>query len=226
MGFKKFIKNIPRLPLSALIFYIFILLLWNLNIIPSPTGILAFLEGLYNNYGLIGLFISSFLEGIVYLGLYFPGSFIIALSVILSDGSFKQLATISLIVALTLTITSLINYFLGRRINFLENKKEEITRKNMASRGLLVSILHPNILAFYFFNSGLRRRNPWKIIVVPILMFPYGLLLAYLFSYFREGTRRAIESPYIMITLILVWIVVAFYFEHHRKRIFVSQKPL
>lgn len=88
-------KKIPKLPLSALIFYIGVLFLWKFGFIPGPSNILIFLERLYTQYGLFGLFIASFLEGIVYFGLYFPGSFIVALAVILSDGSFASLLLIT-----------------------------------------------------------------------------------------------------------------------------------
>ena len=118
--FKQVFQKIPKLPLSALIFYVSIVMLWKFGHIPSPSNIFLFLENLYYSYGLTGLFIASFLEGIVYFGLYFPGSFIVALAVILSDGTFKSLLSISLVVATALTITSLINYTLGKKI--LANK--------------------------------------------------------------------------------------------------------
>src|SRR3989338_8084453 len=113
---KQFFRKIPKLPLSALIFYVSVVILWKFGYIPSPSNILIFLESLYNSYGLSGLFIASFLEGIVYFGLYFPGSFIVALAVILSDGSFISLFLISLIVAFALSVTAIINYTLGNKI--------------------------------------------------------------------------------------------------------------
>ena len=78
-------KNIPKLPLTALIFYLVVFLLWNIKLIPPPIEVLSFLENLVDTYGFIGLAMASFLEGIVYLGLYFPGSVIIAITVIFSD---------------------------------------------------------------------------------------------------------------------------------------------
>ena len=206
------IRKIPLLPVSALLFYLIVLLLWKLSIIPSPSGIVVFLENLYNNYGLIGLFIASFLEGIVYLGLYFPGSFIIALAVIISDGSSSTLLMISLVVALALTITSMINYILG--INIKTNKKEI---RKIASKGLFLSMLHPNALAFYFFSAGIKKQNPLKIIFVPLIMIPYGFILAVIFSIFRETIRNSIESPYVMITLILLWLALSFVFSRKSK---------
>ncbi len=202
--FKQIFQKIPKLPLSALIFYISIIILWKFGYIPSPSNILLFLENLYQSYGLTGLFISSFLEGIVYLGLYFPGSFIVALAVILSDGTFKSLLSISLVVAIALTITSIINYTLGKKILANKFNKELLLEKRpIFSKGLLISMLHPNALAFYFFNSGIKKQNFLKVLLVPLIMIPYGLALGYFFYSIKESLKTAIENPYIMISIIL-----------------------
>ncbi|MDP2925105.1 MAG: hypothetical protein Q8N99_01910 [Nanoarchaeota archaeon] len=215
---KKIFQKIPKLPLSALVFYVSILIFWKFGFIPSPSNILIFLENLYEFYGLVGLFIASFLEGIVYFGLYFPGSFIVALAVILSDGSFMSLLSISLVVAFALTITALINYSLGKKIiaNRLD-KELFLKEKKVLSKGLFISMLHPNALAFYFFNSGIKGHNFLKIIFVPLIMIPYGLALGYFFYSIKDPLKRAIESPYIMISIILVWIFLALIIESKNK---------
>jgi hypothetical protein len=177
--FKDGLKKVPILPLSALLFYLTAVILWQLGIIPSPMELFTFLESLYDTYGLIGLFIGSFLEGIVYFGLYFPGGFIVALAVILSDGAFFTLLILSLLVATAITITSIINYSLGRKIiKGKLNPELPLPQKRLFSKGFLFSFLHPTILAFYFFNLGIKKENGWKIALVPFIMIPYGLLLA------------------------------------------------
>lgn len=214
MKFRKILKEIPILPTSALIFYLIVVLLWKVNLIPPPIEIVNFLESLYNRFGLFGLSIASFLEGIVYLGLYFPGSFIIALAVFLSDGKFLSLISISLVVAITLTITSFINYFLGKRISM---KKRNLETHKKLSKGLFFSMLHPNILAFYFFNAGLERKSLWKVAYVPVIMIPYGFLIAYLLSTLSSFAKQKMEEPWIFFTLIVLWIIIAFIIEHKRK---------
>jgi len=203
--------KIPLLPISALLFYLLILILWIVRIIPDYTAILQFLEGLYNSYGLLGLFIASFLEGVVYLGLYFPGSVIIALSVILSNGSFLELLIISLIVALALTLTSIINYLLGKSIS-----KKKVKENKKFSKGIIFSIIHPNVLAFYFFNLGIKKNGFWKVLFVPLLMIPYGLLIGYLIYSVKPLVERAIESPILMISIILIWFIIAFIFDNRK----------
>ena len=202
--------RIPKLPLSALLFYLFIILLWQIGLIPNPEGILSWLEGLYREYGLPGLFTASFLEGIVYLGLYFPGSFVVALAVILSDGSFGALLHISLTVSAALTLTSIINYSLGRRI--LRNELNEnlyAKEKKLLSKGMIFSLLHPNSQAFYFFNAGIRKHNFFKVLLVPVILIPYGLLLGRFLFAIKGPLRSAIESPYLMISYLLVWMLLA-----------------
>lgn len=209
--FKQIFQKIPKLPLSALIFYVSVVILWKFEYIPNPSDIFLFLENLYYSYGLTGLFIASFLEGIVYFGLYFPGSFIVALAVILSDGTFQSLLFISLIVATALTITSSINYILGKKILSNKLNKELLHEKKLIfSKGLLVSMLHPNALAFYFFNSGIKKQNFLKILLVPIIMIPYGLVLGYLFYSIKEPLKTTLENPYLMISAILFWILFSF----------------
>lgn len=218
MNLRKLYKEIPKSPLAALIFYIVTYILWNINIIPRPVVVLTFLENLYSNVGLIGLFIATFLEGIVYLGLYFPGATIIAISVFLSDGKFITLLIISIVVAITLTITSIINYWLGKHI--VSRKLEEdrlLKRSRKATKGLFLSMLHPNSLAFYFFHAGLKKQNLGKILYVPIVMVPYGLAFAFMLSYISSYVKKGVESPYVMISFILIWLIIA-YIVGRRKR--------
>jgi len=214
----KFLKEIPLLPLSALIFYLIMVFLWKLSIIPSPSDIVLILEKINNNYGMMGIFISAFLEGIVYLGLYFPGSFIIALAVLISDGSIKSLLTISLVVAIAISLTSIINYYLGSYVSSYNKHKYETINKNNISKGFLLSMVHPNSLAFYFFHAGIEKQHYWKIIYVPIIMMPYGFLFALILSAFREFLKSKLESPYTMLFLILIWIFLAFLFGHLSKK--------
>jgi len=203
----RILKNIPKLPLTALLFYLGILALWSIKIIPTPQDILRYLENLYQVYGYFGLFIATFLESIAYLGLYIPGSFIIALAVFFSDGSFSSLAIITLVVDLALTITSIINYLVGTKsgINMERLKKTEIY-----SKGIFVSMLHPNLLSFYFFNAGLERHNFKKIFIVPIFMLPYGFLVAILLSRFSGFAKQNLESPTFFLSIIVIWLVIAF----------------
>ncbi len=216
---KKIFKNIPKLPLSAIIFYFCILILWSFGLIPSSGEVINFLESLYKSYGLIGLFIATFLEGLVYVGLYFAGSFIVLVIVLFSDGKFLSLLNISLIVALALTITSIINYVFGRHLFSKPKETKKIEKKRKNTKGLFLSALHPNALAFYFFNLGLKKKEFWQISLVPLIMIPYGFLIAYLIYLIKPFIERNFENPYILITVLLVWFIIAFILKNKKVNI-------
>lgn len=216
--FDKFIKRVPIIPLSALAFYLLLVLLWKFGAIPSPSGILLFLEGLYHSYGLFGLFTASFLEGLVYVGLYFPGSIIVALAVILSDGSFLSLFTISLVVACALTLASIIDYYLGKKVIASKLHRESLLiDKKVLSSELFLSMLHPNVLAFYFFNSGVKSGRFLKLIFVPIALIPYVLGWGYLIYLIKEPIREIIQNPFLMISLIVGLIVILFLIDRKER---------
>lgn len=217
--------KIPILPLSALVFYLLLIILWNIHLIPSPKELFEMLEKLYQHYGLLGLVLATLLEGIVYVCLYIPGSFIIALTVFFSDRSFISLITISIIVSTTLTVASFINYRIGKYFasrNFWD-KKDLMKESEMLSRGFIASMLHPNLLAFYFFNAGLERRNFKQIFYVPLFMLPYGLFVAYLLSIFSNPVRQGLESPIFLLTIIIIWFVAA-YWKENKKRYRLGKK--
>jgi len=217
--FKKFYNKIPKLPLSALIFYLLVLILWNFNLIPAPIEIINFLENLYESYGLMTLSIASLLEGLVYIGLYVAGSFIIAIIVISSDGTFITFLNISLIVALSLTIASVINYVLGKHIISRPLREtKEIKKKRKMSKGLILSCLHPNALAFYFFNLGIKKKSLYQIIFVPLIMIPYGFLIAYLLYQLKPFIEKNVEKPYILITIILIWMIIEFIWKRVKRK--------
>ncbi|MAG02773.1 hypothetical protein CMI42_05530 [Candidatus Pacearchaeota archaeon] len=211
--------RIPWLPISALLFYLGAIFLWQIHLIPPPHEIISFLENLYRGYGLLGLSIATFLEGIVYLGLYFPGSFVIALSVFLSDGSFISLLSISITVAFTLTFTSLINYWLGKHVRFKHLNEEDLLfdPKQPSNKGLFFSCWHPNLLAFYFFDAGIEKKSFKKILYVPFFMIPIGLFSAYLLYSLKAFLIPQIEKFYIMIALLVIWFIIAFLFTNKRK---------
>lgn len=216
---KGYLSHIPRLPVSALLFYSSMVVLRKLGILPGPTQVLAFLEGLYDSYGLTGLFLASFLEGIVYVGLYFPGSFIVALAIILSDGTFHSLLAISLIVAGALTLTSFLNYLLGKKILAQTGGHlPEDEKTHVFSKALFASLIHPNALAFYFFDAGTKHHNFRKIGLVPLVMIPYGLGMGYLIYALKDPLKSAIENPAFMIGVICIWLLIAIIRAKKKKR--------
>ena len=208
-----------KLALSALIFYLIMFTIWTtFDVIPSPTEFIPILEHFYEQYGLLSLFIAVFLEAIVYFGLYFPGSFILLLIVISSGGTFQELIIITLISTIAVTLANIINYALGylNIIKLTKSKKNSLNKvKN--KRNLILACLHPNFLAFYTLNKGINKESPLIIFLTPLFLIPYIFLMVLILFIFRDLIIQEAENPYTMIGLILIWILIALYFDNRNK---------
>ena len=211
--------KIPLLPLSAIIFYFLAVMFVWLGIFPQPAEAVGILENLYSKYGLMGLFVAAFFEGLAYVGLYFAGCLIILFVVLFSDGKLVSFFNISVVVALALTLASLLNYTLGRYIISKPiRESKEVEKERKLSSGLILSALHPNSLAFYFVNLGMNKENPWKVIFVPLILVPYGFLLGYLFYQMKPILLTNAESPYILLTALVLWFIFAFIMKNKRDK--------
>ena len=139
--------------------------------------------------------------------------------ILFSNGTFATFLNISLIVALALTITSVINYVLGRHIISRPLREtKEIKQKRKTSKGFILSCLHPNALSFYFFNLGLKRKKPYELIFVPLIMIPYGFLLAYLFYQLKPFIEKSAEEYYVLLIVIIIWLIIAYIWKRVKKK--------
>lgn len=202
-------RRYPWFPITALIFFAAMYLLGSLNIIPTTSQLLDSYESFFILKGYLGLFIIVALEGLVYLGLYSPGSSLLVYSVIYSETLPIPFFLISLTAGLALTLTSIINYGLGRIIG---NKQTIIQQpffdKKLSDKGLFWSCLHPNILAFYFFNEGMGQKPLQKLWQVPIIATAVGFFYTLIFYLFSSLIGYRLERVPIMLLILIIWLTV------------------
>jgi membrane protein YqaA with SNARE-associated domain len=190
--------------------------LWQIDLIPSPTEVFTFLENFYDDVGLIGLFIAALLEGLAYIGHYFPGMSFIFISIIVSNESFNQIFLIIVVVTIALTISSVLNYLVGMYFGrFGEHEKEQKEKK--IDRTFLISALHPAFLSLYFFHRGLKRKNFWTFVFVPILVFPYGIIIAYLLYYFSKFAKSLFLNELFFLTIFASWFIIEFILKNKSR---------
>ncbi|HLC78634.1 MAG TPA: hypothetical protein VJH92_05920 [Candidatus Nanoarchaeia archaeon] len=190
----------PWFPFSVLVFYLAMVFLWNVNIIPHPKELLIIVEGFVEKIGFGGVFIATFIEGLAYIGHQFPGSSIILISLIVSSNSIGSLLLIVLIISVALTASSLVNYFAGTIFSSrIKHKQTKHVRKT-----LFLSALHPAFLSLYFFHRGINKDGLKEVLLVPLIIFPYGFLVAYLVSLSSDFLREKILSEEIFFLLIFV----------------------
>jgi hypothetical protein len=208
-------KNYLKLPIYANILFFFAFFLYLNGIIPEPSEIMLLLEGLYERYSYTGLFFAALFEGIVYLSIYIPGTAIIILACLFSDGSFKDLFFISLSVSLALTLSNIFNYYIGEY--FSKKKKKKVDSK-LFTKGYLLSFLDPTAQSFYFYHLGLERGNVKRLFFIFPILLPLGIIVAFIFYSLRETTKQSLENPYALMLALLFWLGIAFMYNLYEMR--------
>lgn len=109
----KYYLKLLAMPLFLAVLFASMFIGWKVLNLPTPEELAAIAQGLFDAYGFSFLFVSSFVEGALLIGGYFPGVFVIFLGVILA-ASWYDVAYVIAVVTAGLTLAHACNYVLGR----------------------------------------------------------------------------------------------------------------
>jgi len=161
----------------AFIFGVLVVLYEPLGL-PSNKEVITWLTDLFRRYGVIIVFLASFIESIFMLSMYLPGSIVMVLSIAVLGDTVTNLFLIGFLSLCGYTLANFINYYLGRlgyyRIllaiggrDQLRSMKSRISRRINLTIGL--SAFHPNFLAISVVASGIVRYSFTSVIIKSIL---------------------------------------------------------
>lgn len=202
----------PLIPLSALLIYLSILWLINLNIIPDPIEIINYIKNFDLQTILILMFLVILLESIIYIWFYLPGQFIAVLLVLSYSKNIYDILYLTLISIIAVTIWAFINYYLWYFIS--RNKKTDIKKediKNINYKKLLFSMIHINTIALFIFDQWIKKA-PKKIIYITwLLNIPYYFLIILITFLLKDEVMSLSENSYIVIVLLIIWLLYSLY---------------
>ncbi|MFP4402179.1 MAG: hypothetical protein ACLFPL_03010 [Candidatus Nanoarchaeia archaeon] len=201
-------------PLSALIIYSFIELAIYLNYLPEFSYIL---NSVSFQESLLFMFIIIFLESIIYIGFYLPGQLIAVILVTQNSQGMSGIFLLTIMSFLAVTLSALINYYVGRVISFKKNSHSYLTTEKIEIKRLLLSMIHINTLALFMFEQGLERKSIKIVFFSGLLNIPYYFILILLTYYFKDEILLVAENSYGLFLLLLLWLGYGVYEEYREK---------
>lgn len=204
----KILRNKSFIPLTGLVIYSTLLFLEKLSIIPDPFDSFNAIATLYSNYSFLLLFFIILIEGIIYLGFYFPGQLFAVLVVLTNDPTLTNIVILSFISIIAVTISSLVNYKLG---TLLPKKEKEFKIKH-----LIVAMLHLNLLALYMLELGMARHGKKPILYAGLMNIPYYLLL--FGGTFLIKDLIYTEDSYYLLFLLIIWSSITLFIDFRKKK--------
>lgn len=214
-----------------------IVLSWSLRIVwevfnlPEAEAMEVVARQWFDQYGLPALFASALIEGMLLVGGYFPGLFVIFLSVILTRTPLEAVIVVA-VASAGLFLAHLLNYTLGRYgwyrllVRFGLRNAIEGERENVVRRGALAIFLSywvPSAAALTDTAAGIMRM-PFKIFFFAALASTIGWDTFFgVFIYFFQDTALAIvggpgSSGWEFYTIIGVWMAVLLVIDFYQKR--------
>ncbi len=101
-------------PISLLAAYLVVWVIWRSFGLPTDERLAQITQGWFNKYGIIVVFISGMIEGILLLGQYYPGGLVVFLGVISAGHNIPKVIGVVSIVSLAFLIGYTIDYLMGK----------------------------------------------------------------------------------------------------------------
>lgn len=217
------------IPLILAISYILFIFCYRLLGLPSPETLGKLFSHLLTEYGTPILIVASLIEGVFMISFYFPGSFVILLSILVSDKSIKSILFICIYSLVGFLMSNIINYFLGlfgyyKALLFLGKgdtvKKMEIWLSKNKYKTLFFASVHPNILSFAFVSCGIAKQKSLPLFVFSLfsLSFWISLWVIIFLPLLKIVNIQDPNQAWYIVILLLVWSIVLIGRELIRKK--------
>lgn len=193
----------------------------------NQNDLINYLSVFYSRYGALILFFSGIIEGLVLIGLYYPGSTIILLGATLAGAKIISLPEVVLWASLGLLAAYAINYWFGfnggEKILARSGLYEPLEKaKSQAEKSKLIylwSTVHPNVAAIMSVVLGTMKVNFLKFITLSTLgQFFWSTFWGIIFYFF--GMVLLGKIAFVVGTLI------AILFIYELVKIFMPKKSL
>jgi membrane protein DedA with SNARE-associated domain len=162
------------IPLALIVAYLILIYIVR-GTIPTTDELISTFSVLYARFGLEIIFVSAFLESLVIVTYFVPGSFALALGVIFARTGETELVSVIAVALIGATLGYQLDYLLGsygfgeifKKIgyqNLLDTAKSKLNR--FGKRGLIIGFVHSNLGSLVSFAAGATGYPWWRFTLI------------------------------------------------------------
>ncbi|MCH7883326.1 VTT domain-containing protein [Patescibacteria group bacterium] len=213
----KYYIKLLTVPLLFLALFSSLFIIWEVAGLPATDELAGIVKVWFDKYGLPVVFLSSVIEGMFLIGGYFPGVFIIFLSVILTD-SIPQAIEVVAVVTAGLLIAHIFNYTMGKYVwykllvKFRLKGAVKQARERLVKRGpiaILLSYWLPSIGALTDTAAGIIHMPFKKFIFYSFVSVIMWNAVAGTLVYSFKDIALSIAVPASGLKIVFVFIVIS-----------------
>lgn len=223
--------HVLALPLTFGLILLTLYVLWQVLGLPTGEAWGSLITSWFDRYGLLLVFGAAVLEGLLLLGNYFPGSFVIIFGVALSDSPAEALVVLT-VGTTGLMIAHATNYALGRygwyRLleRFGMRDSIERSRKRLIEKGswaIFGSYWLPSMAAVVDSAAGILHMPFRKFLLVAIAASLFWNSLVTIIAYTLGDTAVTLmesdtSNATILIGIVVGWCVILLVMDWRKRR--------
>lgn len=226
--FRYYLKLLS-LPLLFVVLYVTLKIVWEVFDLPSAEVLAQQVRFLFDKYGTVTIFFGALIEGVLLVGGYFPGVFIIFIGVIIASSA-SQAAFFVTIGTLGLLAGHSINYLLGKYgwyrllVKFGLKSSVEESKNNLLNKGpvaIFSTYWLPSLAALTDTAAGIIQMPFKKFITYSILSSVFWNSVVGIIVYTFNDFALSVASPggnnfrFVLLAL-AIW-MLALLFTDYRK---------
>lgn len=214
-----------KLPLIGLAILVVFYYVWSFFDLPPREALIELFKGYIAQYGYIIIFIGAFLESLLLIGWYVPGSLVILLSVILAPTPAAAAVSVAIVI-LGLWSGYTVNFFIGKYgwykllVAFGVEPYIKEAQGKLLRYGVLAifsSYWSPGLASFTSTAAGVLHYRVYKFLAYSFgATFVWGAAWGVLFFMIGEQALAFLSWPFVFFVITL-WIVVR-YIEERRPK--------
>jgi membrane protein DedA with SNARE-associated domain len=217
-----------QVPLLGACIIVVIYTIWSFFDLPPREALIELFKGYIAEYGYFIVFVGAFIESLLVVGWYFPGSLVIFLSVILAP---NPLAAVISVIVVTIALWSgyTLNFFIGKYgwyklliafgvKQYLDEAQTKLTKYGVAA--IFTSYWSPGLASFISTAAGILHYNPVKFLAFSLLAVTLWDIFwgALVYSLGERALTMFLSWPF-MIFVLMLWIGARYWSEHKEKRV-------
>lgn len=213
------------LPLAIAAFACALYGVWLLLDLPPEQRVIEIAREYFSRYGLAIIIVSSFIEGLLIVGLYFPGSIVFFLGLIVAGNNVNQVVEVAGLAIIGIWTAYVVNFYVGRfgwyhvLIAFglrepLENAKRKLERHGQ--NAIAMTFWHPNIGAVVSTAAGVLQFRARAFLPASLLAVGFWLSCWSILVFWLGPNAISILGFRVLIILLLIWMTYRFLMARYR----------
>lgn len=174
------------------------------GILPSPDELASDLANLLKNKGLPLIAVVSFIENLAGIGVYFPGSVVIAAAMALTAGNVGKALLVYFAIVIPAMAANIISYFIGK-----VTRKESIVPSKSIALWYAATYWHPQLAGVTAAASGAEGIPFWTYVKfflpISISWTIFWALLLYFAGKAVDTSSLLLQLFYIYIAAWILW---------------------